>query len=164
MKITNEVFEEVYSLFAKEIFSIVYGYIRNKDDAIDVVQNVFLKLLKLKKDFNTYADIKYLLIRMTINESLDMLKSSYHKLVVLDNDIVAASPQQISDNDLSKIAECVSLLPSKYKNVIILYYYNSMKIKDIATALKISESAVKKRLERARNIMKKKLEGSNQND
>ena len=44
MKITNEVFEEVYSLFAKEIFSIAYGYVRNKDDAIDVVQNVFLKL------------------------------------------------------------------------------------------------------------------------
>jgi DNA-directed RNA polymerase specialized sigma24 family protein len=48
MKITNEVFEEVYSLFAKEIFSIAYGYVRNKDDAIDVVQNVFLKLFKVK--------------------------------------------------------------------------------------------------------------------
>ena len=52
----------------------------------------------------------------------------------------------------------VSVLPEKYKTVIILHYYNLMKVKDIAITLKISETAVKKRLERARKLLKDIIE------
>ena len=163
MKITNEVFEEVYALFAKDIFNVAYGYLRNKDDAIDVVQNVFLKILKSKKDFKTILDIKYFLIRIAINESIDILKSSYRKLVIFDNDIVTSCPQKERDDDLLKVADCVSKLPDKYRTIVILYYYDSMKVKDIAETLNLSETAVKKRLERAREHMRNILEGSDQN-
>ena len=154
MKITTDVFNEAYSSFAKEIFNVAYGYLRNKDDAIDIVQNVFLKLLSTKEDFNTLLNIKYYLIRLTINECINFLKSKYHKMVTLNDEIIMNTPQINNDDELVKIANAVMLLPNKYKKVIILHYYDSMKIKEIADVLKISESAVKKRLERARTFMK----------
>ena len=162
MKVTNEVFEEIYSLYAKEIFNVAYGYLRNKDDAIDVVQNSFLKILKCKKDFKTLLDIKYFLIRIAINECIDILKSSYRKLVIFDNDIIVRSPQSAHDEDLYIVADLVADLPDKYKTIVILYYYDSMKVKDIAATLNLSESAVKKRLERARALMKEILERGDQ--
>ena len=70
------------------------------------------------------------------------------------------TPQINNDDELVKIANAVMLLPNKYKKVIILHYYDSMKIKEIADILKISESAVKKRLERARTFMKEIIERS----
>ena len=63
--------------------------------------------------------------------------------------------------DISKI---VTLLSEKYKTIIILYYYDEMKIKDISRVLKISESAVKKRLERARNLIREIIERNYKND
>lgn len=52
----------------------------------------------------------------------------------------------------------VENLPEKYRVVTILYYYDSLPVKEIMQILKLSESAVKKRLERARNMLKKKME------
>lgn len=154
IKITTDVFNEAYSSFAKEIFNVAYGYLRNKDDSIDIVQNVFLKLLNTKEDFKTLLNIKYYLIRLTMNECINFLKSKNYKMVILNTEIIMSTPQINNDDELVQIADAVMLLPDKYKKVIILHYYDSMKIKEIADVLKISESAVKKRLERARTFMK----------
>ena len=81
-------------------------------------------------------------------------------MVTLNNEIIMNTPQINNDDELVKIANAVMLLPNKYKKVIILHYYDSMKIKEIADILKISESAVKKRLERARTFMKEIIERS----
>ena len=83
MKITTDVFNEAYSSFAKEIFNVAYGYLRNKDDAIDIVQNVFLKLLSTKEDFKTLLNIKYYLIRLTINESIEPLSCTSNTYFIL---------------------------------------------------------------------------------
>ena len=62
------------------------------------------------------------------------------------------------------LSEIVNTLPEKYKTIIILHYYDDMKIKDISNVLKISEPAVKKRLERARNLIKEIVERNCKND
>ena len=100
MKITTDVFNEAYSSFAKEIFNVAYGYLRNKDDAIDIVQNVFLKLLNTKEDFKTLLNIKYYLIRLTMNECINFLKSKNYKMVILNNEIIMSTPQINNDDEL----------------------------------------------------------------
>ena len=89
-----------------------------------------------------------------MNECINFLKSKNYKMVILNTEIIMSTPQINNDDELVQIADAVMLLPDKYKKVIILHYYDSMKIKEIADVLKISESAVKKRLERARTFMK----------
>ena len=164
MKISEKQFDYVYNEYAKELFNIAYGYTRNRDDSIDIMQNSYVTLLESNKTFESNEHIKYFLIRVTINESLDFLKSSYKNKVIKNNDFASNFPETKKEElpyDLSKI---VNTLPEKYKTIIILHYYDDMRIKDISNILKISESAVKKRLERARRFIKETIERNYKND
>lgn len=165
MKISEEKFNIIYDEYSQELFNIAYGYSRNKDDSNDIVQNVFMKFIQLNKEFKTSDDMKYYLVRMTINESINLVKSYTKRKVLLDNEYIANVPNfQNEDEKLCKISYLINILPMKYKTIIILHYYDMMRIKDIAKTLNISESAVKKRLERGRHFLKSYLERENKND
>ena len=73
-------------------------------------------------------------------------------------------PETKKDELPYDISEIVNTLPQKYKTILVLYYYDGMKIKDISKVLKMKESAVKKRLERARNLVKEIIERNYKND
>lgn len=80
--------------------------------------------------------------------------------MIKSNDIVMISPENNKDDLQEDISIFVDKLPQKYKSIIILYYYDLMKIKDISKAINISEAAVRKRLERARNLIKEMMGGN----
>ena len=63
--------------------------------------------------------------------------------------------------DKDNIRFFIEQLPEKYKVVLILFYFENMKTVEISNLLDISEAAVRKRLERARDILKKKMEAYN---
>lgn len=164
MKISKKQFDYVYNEYAKELYNIAYGYTRNRDDSIDIMQNAYVVLLESNKKFESNEHIKYFLIRVTINESLDLLKSASKKRVIKNNDVVVNFPETEKEELQYDLSEIVNALPEKYKTIIILHYYDDMKIKDISSVLKISEPAVKKRLERARNLIKEIIERNYKND
>ena len=164
MKISEKQFDYVYNEYAKELYNIAYGYTRNRDDSIDIMQNAYVVLLELNKKFESNEHIKYFLIRVTVNESLDLLKSASKKRVIKNNDVVVNFPETEKEELQYDLSEIVNALPEKYKTIIILHYYDDMKIKDISNVLKISEPAVKKRLERARNLIKEIIERNYKND
>ena len=164
MKISEKQFDYVYNEYAKELYNIAYGYTRNRDDSIDIMQNAYVVLLESNKKFESNEHIKYFLIRVTINESLDLLKSASKKRVIKNNDVVVNFPETEKEELQYDLSEIVNTLPEKYKTIIILHYYDDMKIKDISSVLKISEPAVKKRLERARNLIKEIIERNYKND
>ena len=164
MKISEKQFDYVYNEYAKELYNIAYGYTRNRDDSIDILQNAYVVLLESNKKFESNEHIKYFLIRVTINESLDLLKSASKKRVIKNNDVVVNFPETKKEELPYDLSEIVNTLPEKYKTILILHYYDDMKIKDISNVLKISEPAVKKRLERARNLIKEIVERNCKND
>lgn len=88
MKISQEQFDYVYEEYAKELLQIAYGYTKNKEDSIDIMQNAYVALLESNEH------VKYFLIRVTINESINFVKSHNKKRVVYDNDIVMNAPDQ----------------------------------------------------------------------
>ena len=128
------------------------------------MQNAYVVLLESNKRFESNEHIKYFLIRVTVNESLDLLKSASKKRVIKNNDVVVNIPDTKQEELPYDLSEIVNTLPEKYKTIIILHYYDDMKIKDISNVLKISEPAVKKRLERARNLIKEIIERNYKND
>ena len=164
MKLSEKQFDYVYNEYAKELYNIAYGYTRNRDDSIDIMQNAYVDLLESNKKFESNEHIKYFLIRVTVNESLDLLKSASKKRVIKNNDFVVNFPDTKKEELQFDLSEIVNTLPEKYKTIIILHYYDDMKIKDISSVLKISESAVKKRLERARIFIKETIERKYKND
>ena len=157
--LSKEEFETKYNIYSKELMNISYGYTRNKDASLDVIQNVFYKFFNYKKTFNSPNEEKYWLIRVTINESKDLLRKN-KKITIVDDDKLdyIQTNDEIKDERLNKVSLLVKLLPDKYKKVIILHYYDLLSINEISKTLNISESAVKKRLERARNMLKDGME------
>ena len=128
------------------------------------MQNAYVALLESNKNFESNEHIKYFLIRVTINESINFVKSYSHKKVVRNNEFIINFPETKKEELPYDLSGIVNTLPEKYKTIIILHYYDDMKIKDISKVLKISEPAVKKRLERGRNLIKEIIERNYRND
>ena len=83
VRLTEEEFMKKYNLYSQELMNISYGYTRNKEDSLDVIQNVFYKYFNYNKSFPNLNEEKYWLIRVTINECKDLLKRK-SKATVLD--------------------------------------------------------------------------------
>lgn len=152
--ISEQDFNDKYFLYKNTIYSIAFSYVHNTVDADDVVQDVFMKYLNSNEQFKDNDNEKYWLIRVTINTCKSFIKKAWKQKVNLDDDQIIHTPDK-QNTDIS-LFEIVYNLPQIYKEVIILYYYENLSIIDISKTLKISISAVKKRLERARNIIKEK--------
>lgn len=163
VRLTEEEFKEKYNLYSQELMNISYGYTRNREDSLDVIQNVFYKYFSHNKSFPNLNEEKYWLIRVTINECKDLLKRKF-KTTVLDEKTIDYLSQKkesnIFNSKLIELSEKVNKLPQKYKVIIILFYYDSLSIKEIVEILNVSESAVKKRLERGREMIRKEMEVS----
>ena len=131
------------------VFRVALGYVKNRYDADDIAQNVFLKLYNRDEDFPSEQAEKAWLIRVTVNEAKNLLKSAWFKRrAELDESLTA--PEQ-SDTGLY---EHIKSLKPKYRTVIYLYYYEEYTAKEIAKILKIPQSTVETQLQRGRGQLK----------
>ena len=114
------------------------------------------KYLCGKYRFKNSEHEKAWFIRVTQNKCLDYLKKSGRKNECIE-DVSATATYKDEDLEQDVISKVIAL-PQKYKSAIILFYYNDYTVEEISKTLKISKSAVKKRLQRGRDILKLELE------
>ncbi len=149
-------FDEAYEKYGKMLYRIAFLYLGNAEDAEDALQEVFIKYLYNSKPFKDEGNEKAWLIKVTQNKCKDILKSGARNNLSLDSLDLA---EEQSNNDLKlDIAARVAALPLKYKEAVILYYYNGYSVSVIAHILKTGKSAVKMRLSRGRELLKLDLE------
>jgi RNA polymerase sigma factor, sigma-70 family len=159
--------------YADMVYRLAVANTRVNQDAEDVFQEVFVKLVRYKDRIEDEEHLKNWLIRVTINESRRIEGSSWKKNVSLDTtddeDTEWTPPDEDSDSSpedvflenerAEGILEKVRELPQKYREVIHLHYYEDMKLVDISHMLGINEATVKTRLRRAKDILSKSLKG-----
>ena len=120
-------FETKYKLYAQELMNVSYGYTKDKCASEDIIQNVFIKYLNAKKMFSNINEEKYWLIRVTINECKNYLKS--RKRTIYNDEVIEyISPKYDKDDEIYIVSRIVKELPEKYRSVIVLHYYNSLSI------------------------------------
>ena len=149
-------FEDKYNEYGNMLFKIAFLYLGNASDTEDVLQDVFTKYLCGKYKFKNTEHEKAWFIRVTQNKCLDYLKKSGRKNECIE-DVSATATYKNNDMEQDVISKVIAL-PEKYKSAIILFYYNDYTVEEISKTLKISKSAVKKRLQRGRDILKLELE------
>lgn len=149
---------ELIQKYGNTILRIAFAYMKDRQKAEDVCQDVYVKLYCSDPSFDSEEHEKAWLIRVTINLCKDMHKSAWNqKMVLTDTMVEQASTQDEPSEELERRADAqelfdlVSSLDDQFKSVIILYYYQQMSTKEIASTLKIPESTVRTRLMRARN-------------
>lgn len=153
MRITEELFLEVYEKYKNTVYSVIFNYVKNIEDTNDLHQDVFISLLNQDGEFESDEHIKAWLIRVAANKCKNFLRSRKH---IADEPMSEEIPyfQQQEDGELLKI---VLQLPEKYRIPIHLFYYEDYSVKQIADVLDIPEATVKIRLKRGRDKLSKTL-------
>lgn len=143
----------IVNTYSDMICRIAYQYTRNIHESKDIMQEVFLKMLK-KLPFKDEEYLKAWLIRVTINQSKDFLKSKHRKNVPLEDGLhIAAKPH---DDGLEELQQ----LPYLDRSIIYLYYYEGYSTKEIGKILGKTANAVALKLSRAREKLKCLIEES----
>jgi RNA polymerase sigma-70 factor (ECF subfamily) len=160
--------EKLIEKYGYDIYKLAYFYVKDKGKAEDITQEVFLtcfdKMTYFRGDF---SQVKNWLLKITSNKCKDYLRSWAYKYTTISNSFIESLRSKESSLESSLIkkhesSELVALildLPIKYREVIILYYYQEMKIREIADLLNINENSVKTRLRRGKEKLKNDLKG-----
>jgi RNA polymerase sigma-70 factor (ECF subfamily) len=150
---TNHCVSEIISKYADLVFRLCIVYLKNKADAEDAFQDIFIKLYEKNPKFNDEEHLKAWLIKCTTNHCKNMLATYWNKFKVSIDDVIIP----IEDKKDRDLLIYVMKLPLKYKAVIYLYYYEDYNTFEISEILKIKEATVRTQLKRGRELLKKDL-------
>lgn len=136
------------------VLRLAYNQTKNKTEAEDVFQEVFMRLIKNYEKIQDAEHCKAWLIRTTINCSKSIFLSGYYKHTT---ELEYESGKE--DEHKSEVYYAVMALPKKYRSVVYLFYYEGYSIQEIASLLKKNENTIKTHLSRARDQLKTMLKG-----
>ena len=141
----------IFREYRDDVYRLAICYTKSREDAEDVCQTVFLKLME-QKSFQPGKEKQWLL-RVSANECKNLLRSHWWKTTVPMDETVSVEPPEVNET-----LQAVLSLEPKYRVVIYLHYYEMLSTEEIGKLLHITRSAVTTRLSRARALLKPKLE------
>ncbi|HBI6978883.1 TPA: sigma-70 family RNA polymerase sigma factor [Clostridium perfringens] len=135
------------------LYKMAFLYVKDEQDALEVIHETvyraFLNIEKLKKAkfFNTW------ITKILINVSIDFLKKKEKNEMLDESTPIKKERCEISTEEKLDLYNAIDLLNDNYKTVIIMMYFNDMKIKDISKVMEIPENTVKTYLRRAKQAL-----------
>ena len=144
---TDEQFTPLAERYMDTVFRVAYSYLRCRDDADDVTQDVLIQLYKTDKEFESYSHVKNWLIRVTVNQCKKVFRAPWRKTESLEDYAQTLGFEHEEDHDLFL---AVMQLERKYRIVVVLYYYEGYSTSEIASMLGVPVNTVSTRLARAR--------------
>ena len=153
MKMTEAVFLEVFEKFKNTVYAVVFNYVKNVEDAADLEQEVFLKLLDSETEFENEEHMKAWLIRVAIN----MCKNYLRNRSRLSDEPLPENLPAAEKEEQGELFQWVLRLPEKYRVPLHLFYYEDYSIRQIAEVMDLPEATVKIRLKRGREKLGKSL-------
>ena len=145
--------ERLVNTYSDLILRLSYTYLKSTQDAEDICQTVFLRLLTGSEVFQSREHEKAWIVRTAINACKDELRSFRRRAVPLEEAAQAPAPEP----PRSEVLDAVMALPPKYRAVVHLYYWEGYDQGEIGDILHISRTTVQTRMSRARDMLKKEL-------
>ncbi|MDO6657778.1 sigma-70 family RNA polymerase sigma factor [Anaerobacillus sp. 1_MG-2023] len=161
----NEIVRELIDDFAEQIKRLAYTYVKNWAVADDITQEVFISCFKNIGHFRGESSYKTWLFKITVNRCKDYLKSKWFRSMVPfrgDEKVEVAAGLDaglIQKSEEENISLKVLDLPVKYREVIILFYYEDLSIQEIFNLTGIKVETIKTRLRRAKLQLRDMYEG-----
>jgi len=145
--------KHILNAYSETVFRISFLHTRNRPDAEDITQDVFLSLLN-PPAFNSEEHLKAWVIRATVNKCKNAARfKKRNKTVPLDAVSYRIRSEPFKEERLD-VLDAFQKLPDQDRNILYLFYYEGYAAKEIAGLLEIKEAAVFKRLNRARKRLK----------
>ncbi|WP_338752750.1 sigma-70 family RNA polymerase sigma factor [Bacillus sp. FJAT-52991] len=158
-------FDQIMKEYGQDVLELVYSYVKNKSVAEDLTQEIFVKCYRSLNSFDRRSKMKTWLWRIAINHCKDYLKSWHVRKVqtVHTNDLSHASTKDdverevIQKDERQMIMEATLKLPIQYRELIYLYYYEELTIKEMSEVTNVKQNTIKTRLRRAKELLKDAL-------
>ncbi|WP_433745257.1 sigma-70 family RNA polymerase sigma factor [Falsibacillus pallidus] len=155
--------ENLIDQYEKAITQFAFTYVKDWEAAQDITQEVFIKVYEKLNSFQQRSSMKTWLFSITANQCKDYLRvqeSGKRKLTSFIQKVFTQQEER-SPEDLiqekqqnTSLAQDVLCLPVKYREIIILYYYEELNTNEIAALLNQSPSSIRTKLDRARKQLK----------
>ncbi|MFT4413803.1 sigma-70 family RNA polymerase sigma factor [Fredinandcohnia humi] len=158
--------ENIMNTYGLSLKKLAFTYLKDWQRAEDVVQDVFVTCYTKIDSFRGDCSFKTWIYRITINKCKDSLKSASFKTGFLDNYLIGKlisrenTPEEalLHESEKDSISYYVLKLPVKYREVIILRYFDELSVPEIGQLLLLNQNTIRTRLKRARTILKKAIE------
>lgn len=154
-KIEPQRAENAVRTYGDSLFRLCSVMLGNREDALDAVQETFLKYMTKAPNFSDTEHEKAWLLRVATNECKDMLRERKKRSFLTLEDIKELG---VTDENDAQVLVLLTSLEEKYRAVIQLYYIEGYKINEISQILSITQSAAKKRLQRGREMLREMSE------
>ena len=146
--------DRIVDTYSDMVYKLAYAQVRNKNDADDIYQEVFLRYVRKKPAFESTENEKAWFIRVTVNCCKNFWNTPFRKHTQsLENNIVFQSEEE------SYLKPLVEQLPEAYRAVVHLFYYEDMAVSEISKVLGRKEATVRVQLMRSRKLLRDILEG-----
>jgi RNA polymerase sigma-70 factor (ECF subfamily) len=169
----TELFSVIIDRYQSKVFSTVFHYTRDQEEARDLTQEIFIKLYNNLHSYKSKASFSTWLYRIAVNRCIDWTRKKRLQTVstIYDNsddeidiyDTIAdrvGGPEEdfIKQENSAYIRKVVEELPEIYKTVIILYYFEDFSPQEISDMIDIPKRTIETRLYRGKNLLKLRLE------
>ncbi|MFI8684442.1 sigma-70 family RNA polymerase sigma factor [Rossellomorea sp. NPDC077527] len=154
-KSKDDLLEEAMCLYGKEVLYIAYSYVKDYRLAEDIAQEVFIRFYQRYDSFRHESSLKTWIIQIAINQSKDHLKKWEARKLLFTNKLHGMLHEFAGNDAQSKVIhketsrelhKKLLSLAVKYREVLFLYYYEELKISEIAGCLELNINTVKTRL------------------
>ncbi len=158
----DEALAALVEQYAGTLYRVAFSVLRNPSDAEDAVQEAFLRVLRHRDDLDEVRDHRVWLIRIVWNIVLDRKRRTKTRpetddveelARVLPANGLSAEERAAAAQHHAHVLSCVERLPAKEREVLALSAFEELSSVEIASILGITESSVRSRLFRARNLM-----------
>lgn len=152
--LTKEDFARAVNEHKDTVFRVAFSYMKNREDADDITQTVFLKLYRNNPEFENGTHLHNWLIRVTVNECKSIFRAPWRRIENIEdyaNQLAMPSPKH------SELFATVMDMPEKYRTILYLFYYEEYSTDEIAALLGIPAATVRTRLARGRKKLREIL-------
>lgn len=158
----EERISQMIKTYEKDLLRLCRVYLKEESLAEDAMQETFIKAYKNLHTFRGESSEKTWLFSIAINVCRDMQRTSWFRNISRMVSLDSVQIQQPQESEISHaLMTEIMRLPKKYREVILLYYYEDMKQNEIAEILGVSVTTVCRRIEKARELLKDMLKGGN---
>lgn len=161
----EQIISQLMQDYGDDTLHLVFTYVKNLATAEDLTQEIFLKCFERLEQFNHQSSIKTWLYRIASNHCKDYLRSWHYRRIVLNERIANETPSNskyieeevISKKEEQYLSSAVMSLPVKYREVVVLHYYEEMTLPEISIVTKVNVNTLKTRLKRAKELLRNKI-------
>lgn len=146
-------FEKLLLQYKSYLYKVAYTYVKDKQVALDILQETSFKAWLNIHTLKDEEKFKPWITKILVNTALNYIKKESKVIYMEDENSIIYSEKSISIEEKLDLYDAIDLLKPKYKTVIILKYFDDMKIEDISYVLNTPENTVKSHLKRAKESL-----------